>query len=93
MLAPLDLASLEIDQCGWQLCRTYMVGGGSARGLPNDTVVVYTPVGEGSENVILPYGSFVNQKFKATGEKMRQYGTRSRAQQLLLILQIRNNIS
>eukprot|EP00884_Botryococcus_braunii_P007789 jgi/Botrbrau1/17010/Bobra.49_2s0068.1 len=46
--------------------RTYMVGGGSARGLPNDTVTVYTPVGEGMDKVVLPYGSFVNQKFKAT---------------------------
>jgi hypothetical protein len=50
-----------------------MVGGGSARGLPNDTVTVYTPVGEGMDKVVLPYGSFVNQKFKATGDLVRQH--------------------
>jgi hypothetical protein len=49
-----------------------LIGGGSAKGLPNDTAVVYTPVGDELKKVVLPFGSFVNDKFKATGNQARR---------------------
>jgi hypothetical protein len=39
-----------------------MVGGAKARGLPNDTLLVYTPKVEGKwRNVTLPHGHFWNE--------------------------------
>lgn len=43
-------------------CRVFLVGGAEARGMPNDTVVAYTPLGaslrDRLRNVPLPFGYF-----------------------------------
>lgn len=50
-------------------CRTYLVGGGSAKGLENDTSITYTPAGvPGTYSVVLPHDKFLNGKYRAVGE-------------------------
>jgi hypothetical protein len=49
-------------------CRVFLVGGAEARGLPNDTVVAYTPADDiGWNHVALPFGYFSsNLKYSGT---------------------------
>lgn len=58
--------------------RTYLVGGGDARGLPDDTASVYTPATGGLYPNVLPYDSFVNFKYKAVGMPLACVGVHFR---------------
>ncbi len=49
-------------------CRLYMVGGGEARGTPDDTVAIYTPMVDGGWcNVTLPFGYFSSLALEPMG--------------------------